>query len=261
MGRIAVGIAVVPSRGDTLHHVVQSMEWQECDDFDVHVFLCGEYRRFGAGFSQQDADALADRLGVSVHIVEDFGPLTKLAGLLIHTKAERLVTADDDCSYSRDWLSHLARLSERHSENAVGLRGRRFGSADLSYCKSVIRESERMEKDEPVDLVTGVGGWCYRRDFFGDDFLERWRDAVQSHPYVFFNDDIWISGYLANKGIKRMVGAVKYSASQKGEVGDFAEGQTRSFGDHVGEALCHTEQQVDRTNRHIQYWRDSWRTQ
>jgi hypothetical protein len=261
MGSIAVGIAVVPGREQTLHHVIQSMDWQEHKDFDVHVFLCEKYLRFETGFTQKDADELADSLGVSVHLTGDFGPLTKLAGLLIHTKAERLVTADDDCSYSRDWLAHLHNLSQRYTEDAVGLRGRRFGSEDLSYRKSVIRESARLDEDEQVDLVTGVGGWCYRRGFFGDDFIERWLDAVEANPYIFFNDDIWVSGYLADNGIKRIVGAARYNASQKSELGEFWDGQTCSFGDHVGTALCHTEQQVARTNKHIQYWGKSWRTQ
>jgi hypothetical protein len=50
-----------------------------------------------------------------------------------------------------------------------------------------------------VDGLQGFAGVAYRRGFFDQTIFE----AYQRDPACFFADDVWISGYLAERGLVR----------------------------------------------------------
>jgi hypothetical protein len=94
-----------------------------------------------------------------------------------------------------------------------------------------------------VDLVTAVRGWAYSRKFFDLNYIKEWKKIEQKHPYVFFNDDIWISGTLQKANIKKIV---------------FVNNSLNSKAKRLSNSLIKMKNQIDRTNKHIQLFKKYW---
>lgn len=132
--------------------------------------------------------------GVSVRRCHDYGPLTKLLPAIDYMLPPEaiIVTADDDHIYEPDWLEVLATHAEADPTAAHGMSGwntqRLIAGGNYEFVRL----------PGPVDVLEGFAGVAYRRSFFGVDILE----APDEFSRV---DDVWISSYLARRGIARMV--------------------------------------------------------
>lgn len=124
----------------------------------------------------------------------DHGPVTKIAAVLDAVVPEDalVVTVDDDIIYEPTWLETLVAAAARHA-GAVGFSGwsaDRFRAGEHEY---------RWHKPgETCDVLEGWCGVAYRRAWFDPSILE------PPEPFRLV-DDVWISSYLARKGIERRV--------------------------------------------------------
>lgn len=137
---------------------------------------------------------------MTVMYTEDIGPATKILPTikLINDPEAILVTGDDDFGVHEDWLKDLVAAKNKYPDKAVGYRGRAFRDKNNpSYGLTVLHH--RYTGDAPVDILTSNWGCAYYRGMF-DDTIHNRSDCPDSK----FNDDIWISGWLAKNKIRCM---------------------------------------------------------
>lgn len=138
---------------------------------------------------------------------EDHGSIDKLLHAL-RMEFDLILTLDDDMIYSPELVRDLLAYSEEFPESALCYRGKII-EPGKSYRRTTLLEGKcggrrqrgvRQSKGEPVDIITGVWGALYRREWFDyDTLLERSRRFPST-------DDIVISSLLAELGIeKRLV--------------------------------------------------------
>jgi hypothetical protein len=136
---------------------------------------------------------------------EDWGPASKVVGaLLLETHPDTIiVTLDDDVVYHRDTVKWLA----THMQHGIALSfGCEFWNDDTE------RETAGIIANPILDFVIpnprvcpgwlyGFLGVAYSISSFGPDI---WT-FMQSLPLgCFYNDDIWLSGYVAMRGVRRV---------------------------------------------------------
>lgn len=132
---------------------------------------------------------------------EDYGPITKLAPVLRVEKDPDtiLLVMDDDMEYEANRFSQLIEYSKDAPYAALSGDGWIVGNWWNYY--GYVRNPPTLTA---VSIIQGCSVCLYYRKFFTKDILEYPKDPViQRSAYI--NDDIWISGYLAKKGIVRLV--------------------------------------------------------
>jgi len=189
MMEAVISLTTIPSRAGYLRRCVESLVGQGPP---VYVWLPRYIVRLMApGF--EEAPGFLAELGAHAEIVEDRGPATKLLPAL--ERFEMVITADDDHVYGPGWAAGLMRWAERRPGAALGYRGRRFvNGLDYKRSRKILNPARPMR----VDLITGVHGGLYRREFFGEGFAEEWA----SWP---LNDDIVASGHLWRRGVPMLI--------------------------------------------------------
>jgi len=142
--------------------------------------------------------------GVEVRRVADLGPATKLLPTLeVETHPETLlITVDDDVEYPPELIERLVGAARILPDCAIGFTG---------WCVEFGPEGERVRHFneavaeaailQPVQVLEGYRGVLYRRDFFGAD-LPAHLAALAAFR---MHDDMLFSGYLASRGIARVV--------------------------------------------------------
>src|SRR6266436_3625602 len=136
---------------------------------------------------------------------EDWGPATKFIGAIQDELAAGredtlIMVVDDDRLYPRDALETYLYYSEQLPYAALCFRGAAMPSTlDWDDAK-MIRASE-LREPRPVAVITGCGSYLIQPRFFDESL---WDYSVA--PQVAFDiDDIWISGWLSRRGVKRYV--------------------------------------------------------
>jgi hypothetical protein len=140
-----------------------------------------------------------------LHCPKDWGPATKFIPAvqeeLAAGRADTLImVVDDDRLYPRDALETYLCYSEQLPNAALCFRGAAMPSTlDWDDAK-MIRASE-LREPRPVAVITGCGSYLIQPRFFNESL---WDYSVG--PEVAFHiDDIWISGWLSRRGVKRYV--------------------------------------------------------
>jgi hypothetical protein len=144
----------------------------------------------------------------------DWGPATKLLGaLLVERDSDTvLVTMDDDCDYSNGLAKKLAQRLPRRSvlgtswqsvsiidESAYGVFVNLQKELMLHYrVASVLFDYENYGLRHFDAWLMGVGAVAYRVNYFEADI---WTYAQNVSPQCFYNDDVWVAGYLRKKFI------------------------------------------------------------
>src|SRR5881398_486503 len=140
-----------------------------------------------------------------LHCAEDWGPATKFIGAIRDELAagrenSLIMVVDDDRLYPRDALETYLYYSEQLPNAALCFRGAAMPSTlDWDDAK-MIRASE-LREPRPVAVITGCGSYLIQPRFF-DESLWNYSGAPQ---VAFHIDDIWISGWLSRRGVKRYV--------------------------------------------------------
>jgi Glycosyl transferase family 2 len=136
---------------------------------------------------------------------EDWGPSTKfIAAIQDELAAGRqntlIMVVDDDRVYPRDALETYLHYSEQLPDAALCFRGAAMPSTlDWDDAK-MIRASE-LREPRAVAVITGCGSYLIQPRFFDESL---WDYSVA--PQIAFPiDDIWISGWLSRRGVKRYV--------------------------------------------------------
>lgn len=182
-----ISLTTMPERGPRIEPVLDSLLAQ---GLDVYLWLPKVVARTGSTWN--GVPKFFDK--VHWEFVDDMGPATKLLPA-IQAGFDTILTADDDHVYGPGWAKGLIDWAEKRPDAALGYRGRRLKKNE-GYAGSKCVKNPR--EPVPVDLITGVRGALYNREFFDPSIFDEW----QACPT---NDDITIGAHLHRKGVPMLV--------------------------------------------------------
>jgi len=136
---------------------------------------------------------------------EDWGPATKFIGaiqdeLTAGRQNTLIMVVDDDRVYPRDALETYLHYSKQLPDAALCFRGAAMPST-LDWDDAKMIRARDLREPRPVAVITGCGSYLIQPRFFDESL---WDYSVA--PQIAFHiDDIWISGWLSRRGVKRYV--------------------------------------------------------
>jgi hypothetical protein len=135
---------------------------------------------------------------------EDWGPATKFIAAvqdeLAAGRRNTLIIVDDDRVYPRDALETYLYYSEQLSDAALCFRGAAM-PATLDWDDAKMIRAGELREPRPVAVITGCGSYLIQPRVFDKSLWD-----YSAAPQVAFHiDDIWISGCLSRRGVKRYV--------------------------------------------------------
>jgi hypothetical protein len=199
--RVVVSLTTIPDRLVHIRPTLHSLLDQSRRPDAIVLNLPSESRREGRGY--EIPDFFADYGPVEiVRCDRDWGPATKaLPTLQRETAPEtRIVITDDDQVYPRNLIETLVRASERFPDAVVCSRGFRIPAGlDINLRNTLY--GTHLDHEEPIEIVQGSAGYLVRPRFFTKDVF----DYSAAPKEAFFQDDIWLCGHLAGRGVDRLV--------------------------------------------------------
>jgi hypothetical protein len=140
-----------------------------------------------------------------LHCVKDWGPATKFIRvvqeeLTAGRGSSLIMVVDDDRVYPRDALETYLYFSKQLPDAALCFRGAAMPQSMDWRDAKMIRASE-LRQPQPAAVITGCGSYLIQPRFFDETV---W-DYSKAPRGAFYMDDIWISGWLSRRGVKRYV--------------------------------------------------------
>jgi hypothetical protein len=202
--RVIVSLSTVPERIGNLGPTIRSLLRQTRPPDEIVVAVPEYSIREQRSYVVPKYVSRWPRLRV-LHCTRDWGPATKFIPIVREElTAGRgntlIVVVDDDRIYPRDALETYLHYSEQLPEAALCFRGAAMPrSLDWRDAK-MIRASE-LREPQPTAVITGCGSYLIQPRFFDESL---W-DYSQAPQGAFYMDDIWISGCLTRRNVKRYV--------------------------------------------------------
>ena len=136
---------------------------------------------------------------------KDWGPATKFIPVIQEELASNrdralIMIVDDDRVYPRNALELFLHYHNEMPDAALGFRGALIPRNFVWFLPKIYRASQ-IQETKRVAVITGTAGYFIQPRFF-DSALWDYSTAPASAFYV---DDIWISGHLSRRGIKKYV--------------------------------------------------------
>lgn len=136
---------------------------------------------------------------------QDLGPATKFIPVIQEELAAGrgntlIMTVDDDRIYPRDALETYLHYHVQLPDAALCFRGALMPHNLVWFAPKMIRANQ-IREPKPVAVITGTASYLVQPRFF-DAALWDYTNAPES---AFYMDDIWISGCLDRRGIKKYV--------------------------------------------------------
>jgi glycosyl transferase family 2 len=134
---------------------------------------------------------------------KDWGPATKFISVIREElEAGRgdsfIMVVDDDRVYPRDALATYLHYNGRLPEAALCFRGAAMPRT-LDWRDATMIKGNELREPQSVAVITGCGSYLIQPRFF-DESLWDYSKAPQA---AFYMDDIWISGWLARRNVRR----------------------------------------------------------
>jgi hypothetical protein len=196
--RVVVSMTTIPSRLTRLRPTLNSLLTQDYPP--TAIYLAVPRRSVREQKPYQRPDWLAEYPAVTLIDCErDWGPASKLLPTLLaeRDRPDTLVIAvDDDNIYPREMVGTFVKFSRELPDAALCFRGHVVAGG---WKESRAVFGTRVSAPTRMDIVTGCGGILVKPRFF-DGAVFDYEGAPAS---AFFVDDIWISGHLARRGVRR----------------------------------------------------------
>lgn len=207
MVRLVVTMTTLPNRYNHLHETLKSLHRQTVKADAIYVTIPRVAKRSGITYPPLTDDILP--LCTPVYIDIDYGPICKLMGALIKEEDALILSVDDDCLFPNHFIETFLKKHKLLPNVAI------TGTGLLVKCglfftaiNTTIKEFEKYSGligfnmpggQREVSIVQGVSGVLYKRSFFKDfnSLLKLTEDED-----LFKSDDILISAYLSQQGIK-----------------------------------------------------------
>ena len=140
-----------------------------------------------------------------LHCRRDWGPATKFIPVIQEelaagTGGTLIMVVDDDRVYPHDALETYLFYSKRLPEAALCFRGAAIPQT-LDWRDARMIKASELRQPQGVAVITGCGSYVIQPRFFDESL---W-DYSQAPKGAFYMDDIWISGCLTRRNVKRYV--------------------------------------------------------
>jgi hypothetical protein len=140
-----------------------------------------------------------------LHCVKDWGPATKFIPAVREELAAGrtdtlIMVVDDDRVYPNDALETYLYYSRQLQGAALCFRGAAMPRS-LDWRDARMIQASELRQPQAVAVVTGCGSYLIQPRFF-DEAVGDYSQAPQG---AFYMDDIWISGCLTRRKVKRYV--------------------------------------------------------
>lgn len=209
--RIVASLSCVPYRMSHIHLVIKNLLNQTHPLNAIYLHMPYRSRKGEIYSIPQSLFDLEDNTNFRINrIDEDLGPISKLIPVLdLETDPNTLIiTFDDDILVGPNVVKILADKSVEYPNACLGFAGCCMGNFPFYY--QLIKSGN---SDTSVDWIQGVHGGVYPRKFFDKkellDFPSSLELPKNIHELLLVHDDHWISCYLEQKNIPRIVIASK----------------------------------------------------
>jgi hypothetical protein len=140
-----------------------------------------------------------------LHCRRDWGPATKFIPIVREElEAGRrdtlIMVVDDDRVYPRDALETYLHYNKQLPDAALCFRGAAM-PRNLDWRDARMIKASELRQPEAVAVITGCGSYLIQPRFFDESL---W-DYSQAPQGAFFMDDIWVSGCLTRRKVRRYV--------------------------------------------------------
>jgi hypothetical protein len=243
--RVIVSLSTVPERIGNLGPTVRSLLRQTRPPDEIVLAIPEFSIREQRPYVVPEHVSRWARLRV-LHCRRDWGPATKFIPVVREELAAGrgdtlIMVVDDDRMYPRDALETYLHYNKQLPDAALCFRGAPM-PRDLDWRHAKMIRAHELRQPQPAAVITGCGSYLIQPRFFDESL---W-DYSQAPKGAFYMDDIWISGCLATRNVKRYV--VPASAMMRSV---FQQRRTLSLHD-VPNGRQHNN------NETIAFFRDSW---
>lgn len=186
---VILTMTTVPSRLETaLPQSLKILSDLNFDDYELHLNLPSVYKPTGEKYLVPKWLSKMSRVRVFDGL-DDIGPKTKIVPTLLRTNDPDaiIITVDDDILYNRDLINYHLKKREEYPDAALGFSGTVRG-----------RMIFFTQHDVEVDILDNYKTASYKRSMFSDDFFNIYANKC-------WNDDIVVSAYFRDVGIKKIV--------------------------------------------------------
>jgi hypothetical protein len=243
--RVIASLTTVPARIDNLGPTVRSLlrQTRPPDEIVLTIpeFSIREQRPYEVSGYLSRLPSLR-----ILHCRRDWGPATKFIPVIREELAANrgdtlIMVVDDDRIYPPDALETYLHYNKQLSEAALCFRGAAMPRS-FDWRDAMMTKASELREPHSVAVITGCGSFLIQPRFF-DESLWDYSHAPQG---AFYMDDIWVSGCLTRRNVKRYV--VPASAMMRSV---WRQRRTLSLHD-----VPNGRQQNN--NETIAFFRDSW---
>lgn len=233
--KVIATLTTIPSRMVNVHITIESIMSQTVKPDEIVLSIPSRSMREEKDYELSDqVKEMSDSGKITLlQCEEDYGPATKILGVMkreldIDYSEDRepiIISFDDDKRYHANVIENLLssdliecgvvvcrkgsriyRVDEDHpfyTPNNNGILERVYSGADESGVKR-------------VDILFGTGAVAYRPSYFDHDVFN-YKESNEDFPEVesFFVDDIFLSGYLAERDINIVVASFEKTQVQE----------------------------------------------
>ena len=213
--RVVVTLTTLPGRIHQIRNVLESLLQQTLAADEIRVYTPTHSAREQRAYATPPwLAAMAPRVRL-VRIEKDYGPATKVIPAvrdgLANGDDALLVVVDDDTLYPPRLLETFASWSRRFPDAVVSATGWPV-TRSLRYphwTENYLVYGNELVAPHPVSVVRGNCGFAVKAKFFD---AKLWEEMARAPAGATVMDDVWISGHLARRHIKRYV--VPFDADQ-----------------------------------------------
>jgi hypothetical protein len=200
---IVVSLTTTPYRIGKMAKYLQAIIEQNVKIDNIYLCVPHKFKRNNLEYNIPDF--ISQNKKITILRTEDYGPGTKLLGVLETVKLPPktiIITLDDDTPYPKNLILELAYKAYQNPDKAVGLSGGdpaydQDGFLDEKYPLGL---HKRNMKENSMSVLLGYAGIAYRVEFLDEKVF----DIVNSDPGCIYGDDFYMSFYLAQKNIERI---------------------------------------------------------
>ena len=200
--RVVVSLSTVPKRVQYLDKILNCLLQQTHKPDRIYLNYPKYFKRDSMFYPKLPSNIKSIIKGnprITVNKCEDLGPITKLYPTLEHEQDPDtiIITVDDDAEYLPSRVETLVDWCQKNPNAAFSGRGIIIGN----YWHEFISFVDEPKEPVNVSICEGTAACAYRRKFFDSDII----DYTGAPKDAYYHDDVWISGYLAKRGIDRIV--------------------------------------------------------
>jgi len=200
--RVVASLSTVPSRINNLRATIRSLLKQTRPPDEIILAVPEFSIREERPYVVPEYLLHLPRLRI-LRSEKDWGPATKFIPLVREELAgDRgdtvIMVVDDDRIYPRDALATYLHYSAQLTGAALCFRGAAMPRT-FDWRDAIMTKGNELREPRSVAVITGCGSYLIQPGFF-DESLWDYSNAPRA---AFYMDDIWISGWLARRNVKR----------------------------------------------------------